>query len=143
MTFASLIAHLVKNPPVMQETWVRGKVPWRRERLCTPKFWPGVSRYCIVHGLQRLGRDGATFTFFLFPMTNCAEHFLTFFFIIQVSFSMYLFRFFCTFLEFEFRPFNELKEVGKMKYNKSRKEVIVIDPLQRQKGLPSKICLEC
>ena len=50
---------------------------------------------------------------------------------------------FCTFLEFEFRPFNELKEVGKMKYNKSRKEVIVIDPLQRQKGLPSKICLEC
>ena len=29
----------VKNPPAMQETWV-GKIPWRRERLPTPVFWP-------------------------------------------------------------------------------------------------------
>ena len=30
---ASLVAQLVKNPPAMQETWVRpwvGKIPWRR-----------------------------------------------------------------------------------------------------------------
>ena len=35
---------LVKNSPVMQETWVDpwvGKIPWRRERLPTPVFWPG------------------------------------------------------------------------------------------------------
>ena len=39
----SLIAQLVKNPPAMQETpdsWVR-KIPWWRERLPTPVFWPG------------------------------------------------------------------------------------------------------
>ena len=38
-----LVAQLVKNPPAMQETWVRslvGKIPWRRERLPTPVFWP-------------------------------------------------------------------------------------------------------
>ena len=37
---ASLVAQLVKNPNVMQETWV-GKIPWRRERLPIPVFWPG------------------------------------------------------------------------------------------------------
>ena len=35
---------LVKNPAVMWETgfspWVR-KIPWRRERIPTPVFWPG------------------------------------------------------------------------------------------------------
>ena len=31
---------MVKNPPAMPETWVR-KVPWRREQLPTPVFWPG------------------------------------------------------------------------------------------------------
>ena len=39
------VAHLVKNPPAMQETWV-GKIPWRRRRLLTPVFWPGE-----FHGL--------------------------------------------------------------------------------------------
>ena len=38
---ASLVAQLVKNPPVMQgprfNSWVR-KIPWRRERLPTPVF---------------------------------------------------------------------------------------------------------
>ena len=34
------MAQLVKNPNVMQETWV-GKIPWRRERLPIPVFWPG------------------------------------------------------------------------------------------------------
>ena len=46
---ASLLAQLVKNPPAMWETWVQswvGKIPWRRERLPTPVFWPGE-----FHGL--------------------------------------------------------------------------------------------
>ena len=38
------MAQLVKNPPGMRETgfdaWV-GKIPWGRERLPTPVFWPG------------------------------------------------------------------------------------------------------
>ena len=43
------MAQLVKNPPAMWETWVNpwvGKIPWRRERLPTPVFWPGE-----FHGL--------------------------------------------------------------------------------------------
>ena len=35
----SLVAYLVKNLPEMWEAWV-GKIPWRRERLPTPVFWP-------------------------------------------------------------------------------------------------------
>ena len=38
--WTSLVAQLVKNLPTMWETWVR-KIPWRRERLPTPVFWPG------------------------------------------------------------------------------------------------------
>ena len=45
---ASVVAQLVKNLPAMQETWV-GKIPWRRERLPTPVFWPGE-----FHGLYSL-----------------------------------------------------------------------------------------
>ena len=41
--WASLVAQLLKNLPAMWETgfdpWV-GKIPWRRERLLTPVFWP-------------------------------------------------------------------------------------------------------
>ena len=45
---ASLVAHLVKNLPVMQETlvWFLGQeFPWRRDRLPTPEFlgFPGGS----------------------------------------------------------------------------------------------------
>ena len=51
-SWASLVAQLVKNPPAMSEVhlqygrpgfdpWV-GKIPWRRERLPTPVFWPRV-----------------------------------------------------------------------------------------------------
>ena len=43
-TWASLVAQLVKNLPVMRRPgfspWV-GRIPWRRERLPTPVFWPG------------------------------------------------------------------------------------------------------
>ena len=48
-SWASLVAQLVKNPPAVQETWVRflgWEDPWRRERLPTPVFWPGE-----FHGL--------------------------------------------------------------------------------------------
>ena len=42
--WASLVAQLVKNPPAMWrpgfDLWVE-KIPWRRERLPTPVFWPG------------------------------------------------------------------------------------------------------
>ena len=58
---AAFVAQLVKNLPAMWETWV-GKIPWRRERLPTPVFWPGE-----FHGLysplgHRVGHDWVTFT---------------------------------------------------------------------------------
>ena len=43
------MTQLVKSLPAMQETWFGswvGKIPWRRERLPTPIFWPGE-----FHGL--------------------------------------------------------------------------------------------
>ena len=43
------MAQLEKNPPAIQETWFDPwfeKIPWRRERLPTPVFWPGE-----FHGL--------------------------------------------------------------------------------------------
>ena len=43
-SWTSLVAQLVKNPSIMWKTWVRSsgwKIPWRRERLSTPVFWPG------------------------------------------------------------------------------------------------------
>ena len=45
---ASLVAQTVKNPPAMQESWVR-KIPWRREWQPTPVFLPGES-----HGQRSL-----------------------------------------------------------------------------------------
>ena len=50
-----LVAQLVENPPAMQgpgfDPWV-GKIPWRRERLPIPVFWPGE-----FHGLYSVGHD--------------------------------------------------------------------------------------
>ena len=50
-SWVSLMAQLVKNLPAMRgpgfDPWV-GKIPWRRERLPTPVFWPGE-----FHGLHR------------------------------------------------------------------------------------------
>ena len=42
------MAQLVKNSRAMWGTWV-GKIPWRRERLHTPVFWPGE-----FHGLYSI-----------------------------------------------------------------------------------------
>ena len=36
----ALVIQMEKDLPEMQETWV-GNIPWRRERLPTPVFWPG------------------------------------------------------------------------------------------------------
>ena len=47
-----LVAQLVKNPPVMRETWI-GKIPWRREQLPTPESWPGEF-HCIPWGCKEL-----------------------------------------------------------------------------------------
>ena len=49
--------------------WV-GKTPWRRERLPTPVFWPGESHGLYSLWQQRVGHDGATFTFTLFLTTE-------------------------------------------------------------------------
>ena len=43
-SWASFVVQLVKDPAAMWETWVQPwveKIPWRRERLPTPVFWPG------------------------------------------------------------------------------------------------------
>ena len=43
------VAQLTKNLPAVQQTSVQSlvrKIPWRRERLPTPVFWPGE-----FHGL--------------------------------------------------------------------------------------------
>ena len=43
-SWTSLVAQMVKNPPLMQETWVQSlgwKIPWRREQLPTPVLSPG------------------------------------------------------------------------------------------------------
>ena len=48
-SWASLVAQMVKNLPSVWETWVgpwTGNIPWRKERLPTPVFWPGE-----FHGL--------------------------------------------------------------------------------------------
>ena len=53
--WASLVAQLVKNLPIMQETWVRSlgwEIPWRRERLPTPMFFPGEF-HRLVHGVAK------------------------------------------------------------------------------------------
>ena len=62
----------------MQETWV-GKIPWRKERLPTPVFWPGEFHGEFM-GLQGVGPNWATFTFSFFlrplsqPLESHSEH---------------------------------------------------------------------
>ena len=46
-SWASLMAHLVKNLPAMGEAWIV-KIPWKREQLPTPVFWPGESHLKTV-----------------------------------------------------------------------------------------------
>ena len=51
---ASLVAQLVKNLPVMQETWVRSlclEDPLEKVMLPPPLFWPGEFHGCTAHGV--------------------------------------------------------------------------------------------
>ena len=63
--WASLVAQMVKNPPVMQETQV-GKIPWGRAWQPTPIFLPGESPWTAEPhesqsmGSQRMGSNLAT-----------------------------------------------------------------------------------
>ena len=64
---ASLVSQLVQNPSAMQcwrpgfDPWV-GKIPWRRERLPTPVFWPGGFHGQSM-GSQKVRHNWVTFTF--------------------------------------------------------------------------------
>ena len=68
-TWASLVAQLVKNLPAMQRTGFNPlvvKIPWRRERLPTPVFWPEE-----FHGLysswgHKESHNWVIFTFIFF-----------------------------------------------------------------------------
>ena len=64
---ASLVAQAVNNLHAMQDTQVRsldGKIPWRRERLPTPVFWPGEFHgwRSLAGDSQRFRHDSATIT---------------------------------------------------------------------------------
>ena len=76
--WASLVAHLVKNMPATWETWV-GKIPWRREWLSTPVFWPRE-----FHGLHSpWGRKQSDTTVWLslhftsYPINLCSSQSMT------------------------------------------------------------------
>ena len=72
--WASLIVQLVNNPPVMQGTPLFnsrvGKIPWRRDRLPTPVFWPGEFHGHIVHGVTKSQTwlSDFHFTYFCLPV---------------------------------------------------------------------------
>ena len=49
ISWASLVAQTVKNPPAMKETWFNpwiGKIPWRREHPLEEKGTATHSRGC-------------------------------------------------------------------------------------------------
>ena len=51
-SWASLVTQLMKNPPAVQETWVRSlgwECPLEKERLPTPVFWLENPMDCTVH----------------------------------------------------------------------------------------------
>ena len=75
---ASLVTQMVKNLSAVQDTrfdpWVE-KIPWRKEQLPTPVFWPGEF-HGLLHGVtkswKRLNdfhlpkRQNESFTYHLF-----------------------------------------------------------------------------
>ena len=90
VTWSFLVAQTVKNPPAMQETSVQSQIPWRRERLPTPVFWPGefhgqrsLAGYIQSMGSQRVGHDWATFPFTFSSLSVLFKFFMV---------SMYHFR---------------------------------------------------
>ena len=77
-----LVAQLVKNLPVMWETWV-GKIPWRREQLPTPESWPGV-----FHGLYGVAKSQTRLSdfhfFFLILLWNSHTYIIKFIFLLLI-----------------------------------------------------------
>ena len=77
----------------MWETWVLypwvGKIPWRRERLPTPVFWPGECHGLYSQWGHKVGHDWATFTFLGFQSHTSAcqvHHWAPWFFLIWNQF---------------------------------------------------------
>ena len=67
------MAHLVKNPPAVQETLV-GKIPWRRERLPTQMFWPReFHRLYSSWGCKELDRTGQLSLWLSHPQLKSQE----------------------------------------------------------------------
>ena len=64
--WASLVAQLVKNPPAMQETWIQSlgwEDPLEKGRATHSSILENSVQNSQSMGLQRVGHDGATFTF--------------------------------------------------------------------------------
>ena len=80
-SWASLAAQLVKNFPAMQETLVRflgGKIPWRREMIPTPVFWPGEF-HGLFHGVTESQAGLSVFHFHIwFTHSSTNGHVLCF-----------------------------------------------------------------
>ena len=75
LLWGSLVTQLVKNPPAVQETRFNswdGKIPWRREQLPTPVFWPG--KFHGQRGLEVYSPWGHKES----DMTECLSHSLSF-----------------------------------------------------------------
>ena len=56
---ASRVAHMVENPPAMQEPWFNpwvGEIPWRKDWQPTPVFLPGEfhGQRSLVHGQRAI-----------------------------------------------------------------------------------------
>ena len=67
------MAHLVKNLPVIQETWV-GKITWRRERQ--PTHYSGLENCMdwIVHGVKKSQTQLSDFHSLSHSLTHCIEY---------------------------------------------------------------------
>ena len=79
ISWASLVAQLVKNPPAMQETWFDpwlGKIPWRFLEGY-PLQYSGLenSTDCIVHGVAKSQKQLNDFHFhFHFDLCEVIPH---------------------------------------------------------------------
>ena len=59
----ALLLRIFQQRQESKEMWF-GKIPWRRERLPTPVFWPGECHGLLVHGVAKSQTQKRhTFTF--------------------------------------------------------------------------------
>ena len=68
-TWASLVAQLVKNPPAMLDTWVQclgWEDPLEKGKATHSSILAWRRSWTVIHGVARVGYDGATFTFIAF-----------------------------------------------------------------------------